>query len=164
MLAGILVATAIVIGLAYWAMKPRPELPASVTKHFTGLAEVEFCTIHPESNAFLKPPADYGNGEIDQFAIVDVKQISDWSDLFSRLVDADRENPGTAANCFNPRHAIRDPGNSENYLLICFECYQVRYQCNGESGLILITDSPSKLFEFYVDRHKLNRAKSNGKQ
>ncbi len=146
----------VVVGGAAYAYHEftAPEIPADAMKHFRGLAEIEFCSMDPNDNRDFSR-TDYGLGEIDGFHIAGTASVSPEK-LLNAIDAADRANNTTAAACFWPRHAIRDPNNHENYLLICFECYQVRYSFDGKSGLALITDKPRDLFDATIEELKMD--------
>ena len=154
-----LVALLVLLGIAavivYGYFKfTAPEIPAAAMKHFRAMAEVEFCSMDPNDNAEFAR-TDYGLGEIDSFHIAGTASVAP-NKLLNALHAADRANNTTVANCFWPRHAIRDPDNHENYLLICFKCYQVRWSFDGESGLALITDTSRDLFNATIDELKMD--------
>ena len=130
------------------------EIPAAAMRHFRSMEEVEFCSMDPADNdEFVR--RDYGLGEIDGFHIAGTASVAPKK-LLNSLHAADRANNTTAANCFWPRHAIRDPDNHENYLLICFKCLQVRWSFEGKSGLALITETPRNLFNATIDELKMD--------
>ncbi len=59
-----------------------------------------------------------------------------------------KENKGTAANCFIPRHGVRFKIDKVTVdLVICFQCFQVHQYYDDKSGpAFLITDSPQPAF------------------
>ena len=151
----ILLLVVIAGGAAYGYFKfTAPEIPPAAMKHFRGLAEIEFCSMDPNDNPEFSK-TDYGLGKIDGFHIAGTALASPEK-LLNAIHAADRANNSTAAACFWPRHAIRDPNNHENYLLICFECLQCRYSFDGKSGLALITDKPRDLFNATIDELKMD--------
>ena len=149
----LLVAVVAVVGT--WFYLSRPEAPGKLMSHFRDLEQVEFCTMRPRSNSSLKDPDGFGNGDIEGFAIVDIQPTDAHRELVELLIKADRQNNSLAAKCFDPRHAIRDPKNKDNYLLICFKCYQMRYSLNGETGMALISDEPKRTFNAFISQHSL---------
>ena len=152
---GAVLGFAAIAAFAAWFYFSRPEVPSGLLNHFRSLEQVEFCTIRPRANRSLKNPAEFGHGNIEEFAIVDVLATKSHHELVELLDRADRKNNNLAANCFDPRHALRDPNNPNNYLLICFKCYQMRYSFDGETGLALITDKPKRTFNAFITQHSL---------
>jgi hypothetical protein len=69
--------------------------------------------------------------------------------LMAALEQGARENTGTAAGCFNPRHGIRATrGGQTTDLVICFECFQVQvYAGDTRDGGFLTTRSPQPAFD-----------------
>jgi hypothetical protein len=145
-----------VVAAAYGYYKfTAPEMPIAVMDHFRSLKEVELCSMDPADSS-VHSRTDYGKGEIEGFHIVDTTLVNP-NMLLDALDSADRANNRLAAACFWPRHAIRDPNNHENYLLICFKCYQVIYSFAGESETVLITDAPRDLFDSVIDEQGMDR-------
>ena len=73
------------------------------------------------------------------------------------VLRADRQNNSVAASCFNPRHAIRDPSDRENYLLLCFECLQMKYQVGTVKGQCRIAESEVTHFNVLADQLGMDR-------
>jgi hypothetical protein len=71
------------------------------------------------------------------------------AELMAALEQGARENTGTAAGCFNPRHGIRATrGGQTADLVICFECFQVQvYAGDTRDGGFLTTRSPQPVFD-----------------
>ena len=131
-----------------------PEIPAGAMNHFRAMATVEFCSMDPNDDPDISR-TDYGLGEIDGFHIAGTASVAPKK-LLNSLHAADRANNTTVAECFWPRHAIRDPNNHDNYLLICFKCLQVRWSFEGKTGLALITETPRDLFNATIDELKMD--------
>ena len=148
---------ALVAGTAYFCCFHQTETPNAVYRHFRRAERIEFCTINPERSS-SEVPEDFGYGDIDGFSIVDRVYLKNQGSVINAIVWADRMNNSVAAACFNPRHAIRDAEDENNYLLVCFECYQMQYYLNGESGTVLISDGQAEYFEQLVDTHSMTRA------
>jgi hypothetical protein len=76
-----------------------------------------------------------------------ISQIDTRRRLISALRRSMRENHGTLAACFNPRHGIRATRNGKQAdLVICFQCLSFRLYEDSESTF-LITDTPKTLFD-----------------
>lgn len=129
----------------------RTEIPRSVYTHFKNLDEVEFCTIQTDirEDAYYEsmdmiPPrrVDLGFIHREKYPIGGLARIADHGQFLDKLSWADRQNNSMAGMCFIPRHAIRDPNNHDNYILICFECMLASYECNGSSGKARIATFP----------------------
>ena len=64
--------------------------------------------------------------------------------LLAALEKGAKDNDGTVARCFDPRHGIRvKAGDKTIDLVICFACYQTKVFTGDKlSGDYLTTDSP----------------------
>lgn len=142
---------------AYFYSFHQTETPSAVFRHFRNAERIEFCTIKPELSA-SDVPEDFGYGDIEGYSIVDRVYLRNQRSVINGIVWADRMNNSVAASCFNPRHAIRDADDENNYLLICFECSQMHYYLNGDSGTVLISRGQAEYFEKLVDTHSMTRA------
>jgi hypothetical protein len=112
-----------------WPTGPEPlELPANVREHFENLETIDFCTIDPYDAV-----RDHGFGKIGQWCVLDRRQGVATGRLLPNLRSSE-----SGALCFIPRHAIQDPNDPGNYLLVCFECRWLHWQLNGESKRISI--------------------------
>jgi len=88
---------------------------------------------------------------------------NDKSAILKSFVQGIRENHGSVANCFNPRHALRlIIGSSTNDFAICFECLKVTPYGFNYGREFLITTSQSAEFNDFVDKYHLKKAKKNG--
>jgi hypothetical protein len=71
--------------------------------------------------------------------------------LVAALVKGAEDNKGVAANCFNPRHAIRATHDGKTVdLVICFECMQVQgYTDKSDKSNVyfLVTKGPQGEFD-----------------
>ena len=104
-------------------------LPLKVEQHFAGLAEVEFCTVVPHADIGV---GDLGHGLIRGYPILD-ERLGDYGEIVISSLKFSASPEAMA--CFNPRHAIREPGNPENWVLICFECEWLAWSFNGEADM-----------------------------
>ena len=86
---------------------------------------------------------------IDSAIVTDSKQINM---LVDSIYNADRENNSTAASCFNPRHAIRLADQPDQYILICFQCFQVKYSTESGSKTALISGKPAARFNAFAEK------------
>lgn len=74
---------------------------------------------------------DHGYGFVQDYAVLDVRELSDSTEFLSALRASNRN-----VGCFWPRHALRDPDNHSNYLLVCFECSHIYWSVNGNEGRV----------------------------
>ena len=72
-----------------------------------------------------------------------VKDADVRKEMIASLYKAIAENDGTAADCFVPRHAIRATHKGKTVdVLICFQCYQVKFLIKAEQGTEKLTRVP----------------------
>src|SRR5262249_13241443 len=77
-----------------------------------------------------------------------VKEKADRGKLVEALEKGIKENDGTVAACFNPRHGIRvAKGDKTIDLVICFECFSLEVWKGEERSSVLTTGSPQKAFD-----------------
>jgi hypothetical protein len=145
------------LGFAYFTIFHYMETPRAVLQHFRDADRIEFCTILPELPRG-EMPEDFGYGNLDGYAIVDRVYLTNQGSTINAIAWSDRLNNNTAAGCFNPRHAIRDAVDQDNYLLICFECLQMKYRFNGETETVKISRSQAGFFEKLIEIHSMTRA------
>lgn len=148
---------ALTAGGGYFYCFHQTEAPNQVFRHFRKAERIEFCTMKPELDS-NELPEDFGYGDIEGYSIVDRVYLKSQGSVINAVVWADRMNNSKVAACFNPRHAIRDAEDENNYLLICFECMQMRYRLNGETGSVLISQGQACYFERLVKKHSMTRA------
>lgn len=153
----ILALSLIVGGSVYFGMYHYAEIPSDVLAHFRNAARIEFCTIKPDQDVNTIPD-DFGYGDIEGYSIVDRVYLKNQGSVISAVSWSDRLNNQYTAKCFRPRHAIRDSEDRENYLLICFECMQLRYNYEGKTGTVSISQSKLPFFESLADLHSMTRA------
>lgn len=147
----------LVAGFAYFSVFHQTETPRSVFQHFRNAERIEFCTTKPTPQ-IDGVPDDFGYGNIEGHSIVDRVYLKNQASVLGAIAWSDRMNNSTSAACFNPRHAIRDAENKNNYLLICFECLQMKYCLEGETGSAQISSFQKKFFEKLVDAQSMTRA------
>ena len=137
-----------------------PEIPGSVYELFRNAEKIEYLTVDPMP-LVLRKQIDQGEFDesdikaINGYAIVDSRMITDRKQiesLIEGIYSADRENNSTAASCFNPRHAIRLADQPDQYLLICFECLQLKYTVGSETKTALISSKPASRFNFLAEK------------
>lgn len=147
----------LIAGGAYFYGFHQTETPSEVFRHFRNAERIEFCTTKPDK-VLNELPEDFGYGDIEGYSIVDRVYLKNQGSVINAIIWADRMNNSVVADCFNPRHAIRDAEDENNYLLICFECMQMHYQLDGETGTALISDGQVHYFERLVAKHSMTRA------
>jgi hypothetical protein len=90
------------------------------------------------------------NGSFHGYRVLNRVTISETNTrqkLVSALLQGMRENSGTLAACFNPRHGINaiHKGHQAD-LVICFECLQVQLFGDAQ-GEFLVSRSPQAFFD-----------------
>src|SRR5262245_44192703 len=77
-----------------------------------------------------------------------VKEKADRGKLMESLQKGIKDNDGTVAACFNPRHGLKaTKGDKTVELVICFECYQVEVWLGENRDSVLVTRSPQPAFD-----------------
>jgi len=90
----------------------------------------------------------------------DIKNAEDKRTLIDAFVKGIRESDLSSALCFNPRHGIRLVVNSStNDFVICFEGRQVMVYGFDDNKDILTADSSAAVFNDFLDKFHLKRAK-----
>ncbi len=147
----------LVAGFAYFSAFHQTETPRQVYQHFRNVERIEFCTTKPIPK-IDGVPDDFGYGNIEGHSIVDRVYLTNQASVIGAISWSDRMNNSAVAKCFNPRHAIRDAENKNNYLLICFECMQMRYSFEGKTDTVLISGAQVKFFDKLVSTHSMTCA------
>lgn len=121
------------------------------------------------SLTFLSLDPDGGRGDkvsnenkfhgFDILGKLEIKNLEEKIILLNSLAKSIRDNPGSVAACFNPRHGIKFvTGNKSIDLVICFECSSAQvYGINNNRG-ILLTGYANNAFNKILDDHKIRRA------
>lgn len=94
-----------------------------------------------------------------------LKDAKDRGKLLAALQTGVRESDGTAAKCFNPRHALRASHGGKVYeVVICFECFSAAIHIDGkrEPGFLL-NRSPQPTFDALLKEAKVPLPKGAGK-
>jgi hypothetical protein len=85
-----------------------------------------------------------------------VKDAETRKKLVAALGKGVKENDGTVARCFNPRHGIRvtHDGKTADFV-ICFECFQVKAFAGDKLQGFLVTNSPQPTFDTVLKEAKV---------
>jgi hypothetical protein len=129
------------VALAGAAGSSGAEIPADARAALEKAAEWELYSLDP--SRFKDPPKDNFHGW-KVLGMTTVKDADTRKALLAALDKGARDNDGTVAACFNPRHGIRvKAGDKTIDLVICFECFSASVFTGAErSGSFLTTASP----------------------
>ena len=117
------------------------EIPADAKTALEKATEWELYSLDPEHQK--DPPKDGFHGW-KVLGKTTVKDADTRKTLLAALDKGAKDNDGTVARCFDPRHGIRvKAGDQTIDLVICFECYQVKTFMGDKLGRgFLTTRSP----------------------
>jgi hypothetical protein len=122
------------------------EIPKDARAALEAAAEWELYSLDP--TRLTDPPKDNFHGW-KVLGKTAVKDADTRTTLLAALDKGARDNDGTVAACFNPRHGIRvKAGDRTIDLVICFECFSASvYAGEEKSGSFLTTGSPQPAFD-----------------
>ena len=117
------------------------EIPADAKAALEKATEWELYSLDP--SRLKEPPEDNFHGW-KVLGKTTVKDAETRKKLLAALDKGAKDNDGTVAGCFNPRHGIRvKAGDTTIDLVICFECFSASVFAGDErSGSFLTTASP----------------------
>ncbi|MCB9911347.1 MAG: hypothetical protein H6829_13875 [Planctomycetes bacterium] len=125
------------------------EFPIACQDVLRGAAELELVAINPDwpTEASREDPATmHGYTVRGRATLTDRAQRLE---LLSALAAGARENDGTVAACFDPRHALRAEYQGQTYeLIVCFEC--LSFQIWNDQGHVAngdISETPREVFD-----------------
>jgi hypothetical protein len=132
-------AAVIVAGLA--GRSTGGEIPAAVKAALAKADSWDLYSLDPEQR---KDPPKVAFHDWRVLGKTTVTDADTRQRLLAALEKGARENDGTVAGCFNPRHGIRvKSGDKTIDLVICFECYSAAiYAGDEKTGSFLTTRSP----------------------
>jgi hypothetical protein len=77
-----------------------------------------------------------------------LKKEDDRKTAWTAIEKGIKDNDGSAAACFNPRHGIRATHDGKTVeLVICFECLTLHVYVDGKQSSALTTRSPQKALD-----------------
>ena len=117
------------------------EIPRDTRAALEKAAEWELYSLDPEHQK--DPPQDGVHGW-RVLGKTTIKDADTRKTLLAALEKGAKDNDGTVARCFDPRHGIRvKDGDKTIDLVICFECFQVKTFTGDKLGTgFLTTGSP----------------------
>ena len=120
------------------------QFPAAAVTVLEQADQLELLSLHPRFETHPTGKTFHGYRILSRTRIKDAKTRQK---LIASLLQGMRENQGTIAACFNPRHGIHATHKGKRAdLVICFECLQV--QLFGDTtGEFLISRSPQPVFD-----------------
>ena len=114
--------SAVVLALGLAGCSAAAEIPAEVKAALAKADSWELYSLDPEQR---KDPPKVAFHDWRVLGKTTVKDADTRTRLLAALEKGAKENDGTVADCFNPRHGIRvKAGDKTIDLVICFECYQ----------------------------------------
>jgi len=120
------------------------QLPASTIMILQQADRFELLSLDPRLPDLADEYASHGYRVLASVPISDPHRRQM---LVSALLKGMRENAGTIAACFNPRHGIHALYKGKQAdLVICFQCLQLQL-FGDSSGEFLISDSPQGVFQ-----------------
>lgn len=132
---------AAVVVLAAVGRSSAADMPADVKAALEKATEWELYSLHPEQTQ-EEPKDAFHKWRV--LGKTSVKDADTRKTLLAALEKGAKDNDGTEARCFNPRHGIRvKAGDKTIDLVICFECYQtVVFTGDEHTGKFLTMRSP----------------------
>jgi len=133
--------SAVVVTLSLTGCSTGGEIPADVKAALEKADSWELYSLDPEQR---KDPPKVAFHDWRVLGKTTVQDADARKRLLAALEKGAKENDGTVAGCFNPRHGIRvKSGDKTIDLVICFECYSAAiYTGDEKTGSFLTTRSP----------------------
>ena len=127
--------------LAFVGRSSAGEIPAETKAALEKATEWELSSLDPE---YQKDPPKDGFHGWKILGKTIVKDADIRKTLLAALEKGAKENDGSVAKCFDPRHGIRiKDGDKTIDLVICFMCYQTQvFAGDKHTGGYLTTGSP----------------------
>jgi len=143
------------------AVKNDNDVPTAVMAALRDGTDYELLSLDPDRTK--EPPADNLHG----WRVLGRTKIEDAATrkkLNDALQAGAKENDGTVAGCFNPRHGISVKHNGKTFdLVICFECMSVAvYEQGKRHEGFLVTRTPQKVFDAVMTAAKVPLPGGNG--
>ncbi len=154
---------ALFLGLAACSSGPSSKVNSSLTPDVVAALQagpVVLSSLHPqprgrdeklwEERGFDKLPS------IDDYAVLGATELDAEGKkrILGALFRGIDANDGTAAACFNPRHALTVRAGATRYdLVICYECLSITIRKNGKHhGSTQTTSKPTRVFNAELKR------------
>ena len=130
------------------------EIPADAKAALEKAAEWELYSLDPARQK--DPPKDAFHGW-KVLGKTTVKDADTRKKLLAALEKGARDNDGTVAACFNPRHGVRVKVWEKTIdLVICFECFSAAVFTGDErTGSFLTTASPQPALDTVLKEAKV---------
>jgi hypothetical protein len=150
--------TAVVLVLGLAGRSSGAEIPADVRSALAKADSWELYSLDPEQRKD-PPKATFHDWRV--LGKTTIKDADTRKRLLVALEKGAKDNDGTVAGCFNPRHGIRvKSGDKTIDLVICFECYSAAiYTGDEKTGSFLTTRSPQPALNKVLTDAKVPLAK-----
>lgn len=136
----------VVMALVVTGCGPKNDVPEPTMSALQDAEQYLLLSLDPKHHDMPPPDAFHRWGVLGRTTVADPATRKRLNDA---LRAGARENDGTVAGCFNPRHGIRAvKGEKWVDLVICFECMSVQvYEDGKQTRGFLVTESPQKVFD-----------------
>jgi len=123
------------------------RLPDDIVSLLSRARKFELVSVDPVSEAGSQGPY-FGFRVLGRARIV---PKADRSTLVKALLKSIRDARPESFLCFNPRHAlhVEDDGRTLD-VLVCFECWNGRYETNGSRGTFRATTFAEPVFDRFL--------------